>query len=265
MVVPVVQHDRAQHHDPRLAEHHLPSRHQTPAGLRRRFSHVREEFLRRPNALFVRGPNLVHVLRLWRVKIALRGVKLVPLQKFCDSTRNIRDVKASWPSDIDFGCGLQESLSPGTLSRIRLVMAASSRISFTVGSSVFVMIASPEFKIDFCSLPILSDLYMVCAVAGDSPAAFDLARRAALTLPSTPPWLRFRPLAGGSPATTQTDPGYPRFLSAPAIFESGSNPSPYLSWWRTQAMVWGKASSSRPLGVRSSRLYVPTRMSSPRA
>ena len=44
-----------------------------------------------------------------------------------------------------------------------------------------------------------------------------------------------------------------------------TRPSPYLSWCRTQAMVFFSPSSLRPLGVRSMKLYAPTRRSRPRA
>src|SRR5260370_316926 len=43
---------------------------------------------------------------------------------------------ASCPSDIDFTCGFQESLSPGIRSSKRLVVAASCCSSFRMGSNI---------------------------------------------------------------------------------------------------------------------------------
>src|SRR5258708_6100709 len=45
--------------------------------------------------------------------------------------------RASCPSDIDFWCGFQDNLSPGTRSSTRLVVAVSWRSSLIIGSSIF--------------------------------------------------------------------------------------------------------------------------------
>jgi hypothetical protein len=52
------------------------------------------------------------------------------------------------------------------------------------------------------------------------------------------------PIASGSAAAFSCchDPGHP---------PRGHYPASYRSWWRTQAMPWGRPSSSRPFGTRS--------------
>src|ERR1700751_8497 len=81
----------------------------------------------------------------------------------------------NWPSDMDLGCGFQVSLSAGTLSRMRLVAALSSRNSRIISCSgeikVAVVIVSPGWveDVEVCGsetalLPLVS---IICF----SPAA----------------------------------------------------------------------------------------------
>lgn len=75
--------------------------------------------------------------------------------------------------------------------------------------------------------------------------------------------------SGNSPEnlrSSETLQPNPHFCGcASSVSASSALGSPYLSWWRIHAMGQGRLSSSRPLGVRSRKLYAFSIMSSPRA
>src|SRR5260370_41842365 len=151
MVILVCEDDRLEHSDAGLGEDLFPAKGQPPVSLCRLFTHAAKALLRRSNTLIESGMNLFHIARSRRVKSGLGGVKFLKLRNPCQSTRNARHVKSQLAERHYLGWGLHDSLSAGTRSKTRLVMAVSSRNSFSIGSIILVICVSPHWVRQFCS------------------------------------------------------------------------------------------------------------------
>ena len=76
-MIPVIQHNGAQHSDPRLAENVLATHRQAPTSRSERVGHRTEVFFRGPHTLLKRYLDFAEILRLRRIEVGLRGVELV--------------------------------------------------------------------------------------------------------------------------------------------------------------------------------------------
>jgi len=73
-MIPVIQHNGAQHNDPRLAENVLATHRQAPTSRSERVGHRTEVFFRGPHNLLKRYLDFAE---LRRIEVGLRGVELV--------------------------------------------------------------------------------------------------------------------------------------------------------------------------------------------
>src|SRR5215472_12978020 len=134
MMIPMIQHDRAQHRDPRSAEQFFSTQCQTPVRRRDLLRDGGQVFICGADTLLESRVNLIKTIRFRRVEIGLRSVELIELSESRQIARNACNMEGQLPERHRFGMCLQDSLSGGTRSSTRLVVTASSRSSLNIAS-----------------------------------------------------------------------------------------------------------------------------------
>src|SRR5215510_9536130 len=88
MVIPVVQHNTAQHADARHCEYLFLSQGKTPVSRSGFVVEIRKIILRCFHAVIQNRENLIHAVCFWWEKVRLRGIKFLELGQAHEIARN---------------------------------------------------------------------------------------------------------------------------------------------------------------------------------